>query len=297
MRLVLAASLVAWLSAATAAEVIYGTTHPEQLRSGSAPVAGSLYRIEPETAAHAMVGAVRMDGREPIGVTGLAIHPASGVLYGITAANSPSHPNSLVTINIANGDATLVGSLGVAATDIAFDRAGTLFTWLRDTSQMATLDLATGKPRRLGRAGQPGEPGAVAIDRDDRIYVVGSGATGSLDLFDVESGTVAKGPPLKGMPFAAGVNSIAFSSSGMIYAVNTNLASTASTMLVKIDPRSGFVTKVGALPPDTDAIVLAEKPWSVNQALASRGTVSLLLAALCLVLAFGAIVVLRRRAG
>ena len=296
LRLVLISTLaLAWLPAVPAAEVLYATSIRSPLGSDSAPAAGSLYRIDPATAASSLVGRTSVGGQEPIGVTGLADHPMTGALYGVTSPTSPTHPNSLVTIDLSNGDAALVGKLGAAASDIAFNRNGTLFAWLRESSQMATVDLSTGLARPLGRAGPAGEPGGVAIDSSDRIYVIGTGATGSLDLFDVATGTLSKGPGLKETPFAAGINSLTFSSAGAIYAVNTNLGSPASTLLVKIDPASGSVTKIGPLPPDTDALVFVEVPWSFRQFASSRGNLSLFAAVVCLVLAVVAVFALRKR--
>ncbi|QJR15123.1 hypothetical protein [Usitatibacter palustris] len=271
-------------------EVMYATSTPT-LVTDSAPAV--LYRVDPLTATSKTIGPIKGPGGESIYVAGLADDPATGRLYGVTSPRSPTNPNSLVIIDLASGDAAIVGKVGAAASDIAFDHKGTLFAWLRESNQMATVDLSTGLATPLGKPGPPGERGAVTIDPQDRIYVIGTGATGSIDGFDLSTGALSKGPGLKGMPFAAGINSMTFSSSGTIYAVNTNHASPATALLVRIDPSTGSVVRVGALPRDTDAIVLIEAPRGLSDFL-TRGNVSILAAVVCLGLAIGAIVVLRR---
>jgi hypothetical protein len=48
---------------------------------------GALYTINPADAAATKIGPIRIDGKFSIGVTGLAFHPTTGVLYGITAGS------------------------------------------------------------------------------------------------------------------------------------------------------------------------------------------------------------------
>lgn len=289
--------IVALTCASTAwtAEVLYAASMRSQLERGTGSTAGRLYRVDPATAKSVLVGTIRIDGIEPIGVTGLSDHPLTGIMYGVTSRDSPTFPDTLVTIDPTNGNAHAVGTLGATASDIAFDRKGTLYAWLKETSQLATVDLSTGLAHPLGRAGPPGEPGGVTIDGNDRVYVVGSGATGSIDVFDVATSTLSKGPDLKGTPFSAGMNSITFSSEGVIYAVNTNLGSPANTLLVKIDPRTGAVTVVGPLPLDTDALVFLDPPWKLEEFLFSRAALSFAAALACLLVGLGVVVASARK--
>jgi len=92
----------------------------------------------------------------PIGfaVTGLAFHPTTGVLYGVTAVeNSPPQPQpSLISINPSTGAGTLIGPVGPVGclvppanstkpvTDITFRADGTLFGWSRCTDDLVTIN-------------------------------------------------------------------------------------------------------------------------------------------------------------
>jgi len=200
------------------------------------------------------VAPLRIDGASPIGITGLSAHPQTGVLYGITSQLSPTHPQSLVMVDPATGNATLVGELRFPGSDIAFNRAGILFTWLPATSQLAIVNLANGSVTPIGTPGAGGTIAGLAIDQQGTAYITPSGAAGSLDTVDIASGTLHKGPPLTGAPFQSAINSMTFTPSGLLLAVNSNAGSPASTRLVTINTASGSVASIGTLPDDTDAL-------------------------------------------
>ena len=96
----LAGALGAFAAAVASGQVLYGTTAANTTTS-------NLYILDPATGA--VVSTVG-----PIGfaVTGLAVNPLTGVLYGSTSNNSANSPGSLITINKATGQGTLVGSFG-----------------------------------------------------------------------------------------------------------------------------------------------------------------------------------------
>jgi len=125
---------------------------------GDVPIAGNLYAVNLATSTSTLIGAIRLPGGRPIGVTGLAAHPKSGVLYGITSEQSPNNPRSLVTIDPASGVATLVGELGTAGSDISFDLKGTLFMWLPATSQLGIVNPSSAAVSPLGRPGPAARP-------------------------------------------------------------------------------------------------------------------------------------------
>jgi sugar lactone lactonase YvrE len=264
-----------WLGlSAHAAEGLYTASVRGTLGNDVAAVAGSLYRVDPDNGAITLVGPLRIDGQLPIGITGLADHPRGGILYGITSGSSPNHPHSLVTIDVASGRAQLVGDLGAVASDIAFDAAGNLFAWLPRSSQVAVIDLSNGVARPIGPAGRGSETGGLAIDAQGHAWVASTGATGSIDSVDTNTGAVRAGPALTGTPFPGGINSLTFSPRGRLYAVNTNLGSPANTLLIAINPATGAVTQLGALPNDTDALVFVEPPWKLADLLESRATLT-----------------------
>ena len=221
---------------------------------GDVPIAGNLYSVNLATSTSTLVGAIRLPGGRPIGVTGLAAHPKSGVLYGITSEQSPNNPRSLVTIDPASGVATMVGELGTAGSDISFDLKGTLFMWLPATSQLGIVDPSSAAVSPLGRPGPAGSPAGIAIDPQGMVFVTAKGAGGTLDNVDLASGALQIGPALTGAPFSTQINSMSFSPSGLLLAVNSNGGSPAETRLVTINTATGVVTTIGSLPDDTDAL-------------------------------------------
>src|SRR6185436_8303370 len=157
-----------------------------------------------------------------------------------------------------DGNSTVVGKLGLAGSDISFDKHGTLFIWLRETSQVGTVSLETGEARPVGPTKAAGEPGGIAIDNGGHIYVISSGATGSLDQIDSANGRARKGPALDGAPYPAGINALTIADDGRIFALNSNRGVPAKTALIQIDPASGKVTRLVDLPDDADALVMVE---------------------------------------
>jgi len=71
---------------------------------------------------------------------------------------------------------------------------------------------------------------------------------------DLASGALQIGPALTGAPFSTQINSMSFSPSGLLLAVNSNGGSPAETRLVTINTATGVVTTIGSLPDDTDAL-------------------------------------------
>lgn len=218
-------------------------------------VGGVLYSVDIASGATKMIAPLRIGGVIPIGLTGLAVHPKTGVHYGITAGLSPNVPRSLVTVDPASGNATLVGSLGHSGSDIRFDPLGTLYVWLTDPPQLGTVNLGTGAATPLGDSGYVDAlGGAIAFDGKGILFVSATTAGGTLDKLDLATGHAVTGPRLSGAPFLSSLNSMAFSASGELFAVNSNLGAPAKAHLVKIDPATGTVTPAMLLPNDSDAL-------------------------------------------
>jgi hypothetical protein len=263
--------------AVAAADVLYAASVRNHLGEAPQALAGNLYRIDSSAATFTLVAPLRVDRDIPIGVTGLADVPETNTLYGITASSSPNHPHSLVMVDAATGSASVVGDLGAAGTDIAFDPKGQLFVWLRETGQLGRIDLATGRATPIGPPGPATEVAGLAIDLKGRAYLAASGAEGSIDTVDLATGVVTKGPLLRGAPLG-GINSLTLSPTGALLAVNTNLGRPANAVLVGIDASTGQVTQLGPLPNDTDALVFVEPPWNFREFLASHGLLLLAMA-------------------
>src|SRR5258708_34591612 len=233
------------------------TLYAASVRSGiaaDAPIAGNLYTITLASGTATLVGAIRLPPSKPIGVTGMAVHPVTGVIYGITSEQSPNHSRSLVTIDPATATATLIGQLGMAGSDIAFDSNGALYMWLPQSGQLGTVDISSAAVMPIGKPGSAGSPAGIAIDANGTVFVTPKGATGSLDTVDVKTGALRIGPRLSGAPFESQINSMSFSPSGLLLAANSNAGSPANTRLVTINTATGAVATIGALPDDTDAL-------------------------------------------
>src|SRR5258708_9312145 len=143
MRWLAAVAALAASLATHAVETMYAASVRGTPGAGAQQLAGNLYRVDVSSGVFSLVGAIRVDGIEPVGVTGLADHPVTGVLYGITSTLSPNHPRSLVTVDVPTARAKLIGSLGAAVSDIPFDDTGNLYVWLPETIQLRLIDLAT----------------------------------------------------------------------------------------------------------------------------------------------------------
>ena len=262
-------AFLAWLTIATtltlwpaccafaAAHTLYAATVRSGAIGGAAadvPIAGNLYTINLANGTATLVGPIRLPGGKSLGVTGMAAHPSNGTLFGITSEQSPNSPRSLVTIDPASGAATLVGDLGVVGSDISFDSKGTLYMWLPHTSQLGVVDQSTATVTPIGKPGPAGSPAGISVDPQGIVFVTAKGAGGTLDNVDLQSGALQIGPPLTGAPFSTQINSMSFSPSGLLLAVNSNGGAPASTKLVTINTATGAVATIGALPDDTDAL-------------------------------------------
>lgn len=261
-RTVLAGAAIAIGALAPAgaqAQTLYAASFRSSAVGGGDLVAGSLYTVNLATGSATFVAPIRLNGTQPIGITGLAVHPSSGIFYGITPQGSPHAPSSLVIVDPVTGRAELVGELRVPASDITFNRAGILFAWLPQTSQLGFVNLTTGLATPIGPARGPGGPSGLAIDGSGTAFITPSGAGGTLDTIDIATGAVKPGPPLTGAPFPSGINSMTFTPSGLLLAVNSNAGSPALARLVTINTASGAVSMIGTLPDDTDALAFADK--------------------------------------
>ncbi|HXF79595.1 MAG TPA: hypothetical protein VN598_12075 [Usitatibacter sp.] len=293
-RIAAAAIAAASFSANAAAPSLYVAS----VRSGGvntdAPISGNLYTVNLSSGASQLVGAIRLPGSRAVGVAGLSFHPKSGVLYGITSEQSPNEPHSLVTIDPDTGAATLIGDLGYIASDASFNSKGTLYVWLQTTSQLGTVDLATGAVTRIGRPRPAGTPSGMAIDPNDMIYVTAKGASGTLDNVDTVTGDLQVGAPLTGAPFSTQINSMSFSPSGLLLAINSNGGSPAASRLVTINTATGAVATIGNLPDDSDALAFQTSPGAnlapTLQAMSPGGRVVIIVVSIVLIAVAGTVV-------
>ena len=255
--IVLAAIALAW-APGTYGQKLYAASVRSIAESGG--VGGSLYTVALATGSASFVAPMRLNGSQPLGVTGLAVHPVTGVFYGITSPLSRTNPLSLVTIDPATGNATMIGALKRVASDISFTRAGILYAWLPETSQLGIVNIENGSVTPIGPPGSGGPPAGLAIDANGVGYITPKGAIGTLDTVDIATGVIKTGPQLSGAPFDSAINSMTFTPSGLLLAVNSNAGAPAATRLVTINVATGAVSNIGTLPDDTDGLAFAQLP-------------------------------------
>ena len=279
------AAIVSLWSPGGQAQKLYAASVRSIAEGSGTGVGGSLYTVALATGSASFVAPIRLGGSAPLGVTGLAVHPVTGVFYGITSPLSRSHPLALITLDPETGNATMIGTLRRVASDIAFTRAGILFAWLPETSQLGIVNIENGSVTPIGAPGPAGPPAGLAIDAQSHAYITPKGAIGTLDTVDIATGLIKPGPPLVGAPFDSAINSMTFTPSGLLLAVNSNAGAPAATRLVTINVATGAVANIGTLPDDTDGLAFAQLParnegnatdWRTI-ALAGLGVIALIL--------------------
>jgi hypothetical protein len=265
-----ALALVSFCSS-VAAQTLYAVS----VRTYSDPsykgVEGNLYQVDPESAVTTLVAPLRLDGRESIGLDGLAIQRETGEFFGVTAPTTRLVPHSLVRLDPETGTVTLVADLGVDASDVSFDSEGTLFIWLPKTRQVGRVDLKTAAIVALGTPSDAEAPqGGIEVVSRDLALVAASTANGTLDSIDLKTGALVGSVQLKGAHYPELIAGLAEAPDGTLFGVNSNGGVPSLADLVKIDRRTGQIIVVGPLPNDTDAIAFgpAAKPentWDLDR--------------------------------
>ena len=261
--------VVASLSAAVPALAATAFIATMRAPSGSAEAGGQLYRIDLQTRTSTLVGRILVDGAYPIGLTAMAFHPKTNVLYAVTVGIFDAQRATLLTIDPKTAEARLVRRLSLPLTDISFDPEGRLYG-CATTGQLATVDLQTGKVATLGPAtGSPG--GAFAIDAQGNAYVAPWSGPATLDRVDLKAGTVVPGPRLTGLRDVATLRSMKFSGKGELLAAQSIRDAHAASALLRIDPSTGSVVAVADIPEDAEAIAILENEmlaWDTQRVVA-----------------------------
>lgn len=249
------AALAALLAASATAQTLYAVSVRTYSDPGYRGVEGNLYVVDPETATTTLVAPLMVSGRTPIGLRGLAIHPKTGVFYGITSPNASSIPRSLVTVDPTTGSVSPVGDLGYGASDIEFDSDGILYAWVPETRQVGTVNLDSGAVTLRGEPLPRGAlKGSLLFSGNGQALVASTGGTGTLDTVDLATGQVTTGPTLTGAPFPDFIGGLCYSPKGELFAINSSLGRSTQANLINIDPKTGKITNLGALPNDTESL-------------------------------------------
>jgi uncharacterized repeat protein (TIGR01451 family) len=214
----------------------------------------SLHTLNPSTGASTPVGPITIGATQQTNVTGLAVRPTDGALYGFKNAptNDRSDPTfengTLLAINKATGAATAVGSIGAAgplrASDITFDRFGNLYAWSggcsgtdgcnSNGSDLYTLNTTTGTSTKVSESGTYGFQTGLASDSRGRMYMKSYQA-----VFRVN--------PQTGHVFAAqGFNTIGNAKNVLSFGPGDTLyTADFSGNLLTLNPSTGTLTTMG----------------------------------------------------
>ena len=226
------------------AAVLYGA-------DGAQGNASSLRILDPATGA--LISTVG-----PIGfaVTGLAVHPTTGILYGSTAQLSANAPRSLITIDKGTGLGTLVGSFGVPGhtmADLTFGPDGTLYGWAEpDIDDLHRVDLTTGQATRVGESGVGFNTRGSGIAANAQvIFLAGGEGRGPLHVVDPATGVAVRAGNLDWRPRGA-IAAMAFAPDGTLFGAGLPIDS--GPILLTINVVTGHVTEVGPTVDFLDAI-------------------------------------------
>ncbi len=197
---------------------------------GSSGHAASLHRIDRTTGA--LVETIGATGLNH--VTGIDIHPMTGILYGVT-----NNPDRLITIDPLTGAATVVGSTFAQIPDISFAPDGTLYGWSEGGDDLVTINLATGQATVVGNCGCSTSNTGLAFDAAGTLYMK---TNDRLNVVNRATGTI-----VSFIPIAAGQtdNVLEFDENDVLYA---GLRTTTGFTLKRLDPATGQLTNVGSTP-------------------------------------------------
>lgn len=225
----------------------------------------NLYILNPSTGA-----VIRTVG--PIGhaVTGLAIDPATGTLYGVTGRSTDGGETnrvSLITINRSTGAGSVVGKErpdNEGAADITFTPDSTLYGWLEPgTDNLVTIDKTTGAATIVGNSGLDTSGSGLASNASGVLYFAGENDNGPLYTIDRGTGAPTQVATLDGT-LDFGISALAFDSTGTLYGSRIPSDSPAfQSDLITIDTSTGHVTSKGPSIDRLDALVFVP-PRSVT---------------------------------
>jgi hypothetical protein len=240
---VLAISVCGLLASAgtASAQLLYGA-------NGAGGNLSTLFVLDPNTGA-----AVKAVGPIGFAVTGLAIDPKTGTLYGTTgrqASSGQPNPGSLIKIDRSTGAGTLVGDERPnteTAADITFTPDGVLYGWLEDsTDDLVTIDTATGAATVVGDSGLDTYGSGLASNSAGVLYFAGEGEQGRLFTIDRTTGAATPVATLNGPNGDPGISSLAFDANDTLYGSRIPSNSPAfQSDLITIGTATGAITSKG----------------------------------------------------
>jgi hypothetical protein len=237
---------------ASAAQLLYGA-------DGAGGHSSNLYILNQDTGA-----VIRTVGPIGFAVTGLAIDPTTGTLYGATGRSTSQgapNPVSLITINRTTGAGTLVGKLrpiNEGAADLTFTPDGTLYGWLEPgTDDLITINKATGAATIVGNSGLNTYGSGLASNSGGTLFFAGEGEQGPLRTVDRNTGLTTQVATLNGPNGGPGISALAFDAAGTLFGSRLPSDDNVGFVsdLLTINTSTGAITSKGPSVDRLDAIV------------------------------------------
>lgn len=170
----------------------------------------------------------------------LSVGMSSARAVGILYAND--NAGNLYTVDVNSGVATYVANTGIALSDIAFDRNGTLYGI--DYSSLYRVNSVTGQTTLVGSIGSDSLTGLV-FDQDNVLWAAGS------SLWRVNTGT---GQATEAV-YLAGYSSagdLAFDAQGKLF------VTTSTGVLIEVNPGTATVSPKLSIPTDVYGFARAD---------------------------------------
>jgi hypothetical protein len=247
-------ALLAFASFASAQERLYGADG-----AGGNP-STNLYLLDPASGA-----VLQTVGPIGFGVTGLAVDPSTGTLYGVTGGNDATAPGFLITVNKTTGAGTPVGDLlptSSPVADITFTPDATLFGWSEGSDDLVTIDKATGAATVVGESGIGTSGSGLASNAAGVLFFAGARDNGPLRTVDRTTGAVTTVATMNGTT-GRQLAALAFDAAGTLFGARLEDAGGTNPRpadLVTIDPTSGAVNSRGPSVDRFDAIAFETIP-------------------------------------
>jgi hypothetical protein len=220
---------------------------------GALSQAGNLYRVDTATGLTTTVGALVDAMGGAYAINGMAWHAASGTMFATTSGNSATLANGLVTINIATGQVTQVGLLGLTPPNFGADldfNAGTLYGWAENSfSALMTINTATGAASIVGPNGQNINTtgSGLASNLSGTMFSTPDGSTGNLWQVNSATGQLVGPTALAGGTSGGRIGALEFLGSTLYGAelVGSGVSGITSNQLISINAVTGTITAIG----------------------------------------------------
>jgi hypothetical protein len=232
------------------AQVLYAST------ASGGP--GELYILNPANGAVIRdIGPLTDAGGTNYGITGLAFHPTTGVLYGSTANDNTATRAQLVTINPVSGRVTVIGpyNAGNAGTrpatmaDLAFTSSGQLFgVGSVGGPNLYSINIGTGQATLVGASGLTSTGGGGLAISPTGVYF-GTPTASPNARFGTYNPTTGVFTNITAPTLPGGGSYAALAFNGnTLYGLNSGSGTPAPIHLVTFNTTTGAVTDLGLSP-------------------------------------------------